>query len=42
MLTLSNGDREWWLNGVQLNETMASFVENGLISLDDYVHAHAQ
>jgi hypothetical protein len=38
----ANGTREYWIHGVELNETLASFIENGLISLDDYVHAHAQ
>jgi hypothetical protein len=37
-----NGDREWHVSGVQLNETIASFIENGLISFDEYLQSNAK
>lgn len=35
----ANGDREWYLNGkkIEMNDTISSFIENGLISLRDYL-----
>jgi hypothetical protein len=31
----ADGRKEYWIQGVQLNDTIASFVENGLITLTE-------
>jgi hypothetical protein len=35
-LPLTVKEDEWWINGIRINETTSKFIENGLITIEDF------